>query len=145
MDIKSLYHDTLITVEEIAVGDNEIFTGAGISMKGYEGAAFIVAVGDYEAGTYTFKLQCSTTSAFTDAADLEGSSYTFATITTANTNVKIVDIQRPPEEYVRAILTIPNLTSTTQPAAIIAIRYGARILPQTNTGEFHQSPVEGTA
>ena len=145
MEFKSVYHDLKITVEEIAVGANEIFTGVGVDTAGYEGVAFVLAVGDYEAGEYVMKAQQDTVSTYATVADLAGTAQTFTSVTATNTNVRVLDISHPTERFVRPIVTIPNLTATTQPASIISIRYGGRIRPESNDGEYHVSPAEGTA
>ena len=142
--MKNIFHDCLVTVELIeADADNASYSGAGVDMQGFEGVAFILAFGDTESGGYTIKAQQDTTSGFGTAADLEGPSILCTTVTTGNL-VEVLDIYQPQERYVRAVVAVPNLT-TAQEAAIIAIRYGAHEKPQTNVGEFHPSPSEGTA
>lgn len=142
--LKSIYHDTLVAVEITKVdADNETINGAGVDMKGSEGVAFIVVAGKGEVATWSIKAQQDTDSAFGTAADLAGTAKTFASAV-ATDGVCVLDIYQPLERYVRPVLTAPNV-NTARPISIISIRYGARVMPQTNTGEFHQSPDEGTA
>jgi hypothetical protein len=145
--LKSIYHDAAITVIDIRDADNETITpSAGVDMKGYEGVAFAVVVdGGEEVAGFSIKAQHDTTSDFSaDPQDLEGSSISFSSHAT-NEIVRVLDIGRPRERYVRPVVVVPNMASAT-PVAILAIRYNPREFPTSvHTGEFHQSPDEGTA
>jgi len=146
MLLDSIFHDTKITVQEITPADNTILTGVGVDMKGYEGVAFVIAIEDVEAGTYVAKAQSAASSTYSDAADLEGSAQTFASSDGAGAwTMRVIDIKKPLERYVRPILTVPNLTATTQAVSVIAIQYNPRSVPQSNSGEALVSPAEGTA
>lgn len=141
--LKSIYHDTLVAVEALkADADNETLTGEGVDMEGFEGVAFILVAGLGEVASWSIKAQQDSDSAFGTAADLAGTATTVATAVATNA-IGILDIYQPQERYVRPIVTVPNISAVA--AAVISIRYGARVMPQTNTGEFHQSPDEGTA
>ena len=143
--IRSIYHDTLVSVITTKVdADDEVITpSAGVDMTGFDGVAFVCVAGKGEVGSLSMKAQQDTDSAFGTAADLEGTATSFATAVAAD-GICVLDIYQPQERYVRPVLTVPDF-STARPISIIAIQYGAREMPQTNTGEFHQSPDEGTA
>ncbi len=141
--MKSIYHDCQVTVLGAQVLDANYFTGAGVDMSGYEGVAFVVGNADGSVVTgYHVKAQQDTTSGFGTAADLEGSDISFASITGIYTNV--LDINKPTERWVRPIVTVPN-TAATAVTVVTAIRYGGKILPESNTGEYHTGSAEGTA
>jgi hypothetical protein len=141
--LKSIYHDTLLAVEALkADANNETLTGAGVDMQGFEGVAFILVAGLGEVASWSIKTQQDSDAAFGTAVDLEGTATTVATAVATNA-IGVLDIYQPQERYVRPIVTVPNIAAV--PGVVISIRYGARVMPQTNTGEFHQSPDEGTA
>lgn len=142
-----IYQDSVVTVEIAkSLGDNETLTGAGVDMLGYNSVCFIMTVSGGEAGNCTLKAQQDVESAFGTAADLAGTSQTVApTISAADLGV--LDIHNPQERYVRAVATVPNLT-TPAGVSVIAIRYNAKYLPKaTNAGygEHFVAPAEGTA
>ena len=141
----TLFEDTVVSVEGFKIdGDNESITGAGVDMLGYSGVMFVAVCGKGEAAACTIKAQQDSDSAFGSAADLLGSSKAFSAAISTNGSA-VLDIYKPQERYVRAIVAVPNLTT---PAAvtIIAIKYGPVSKPTTNmAGELHVSPAEGTA
>jgi hypothetical protein len=55
-----------------------------------------------------------------------------------------LEIHTPNERYVRPLVVVPNATAAT-PTAVLAIQFNAKEIPQTNAGEVHISPAEGTA
>jgi hypothetical protein len=141
--LKSIYHDTLLAVEALkADADDETLTGAGVDMQGFEGVAFILVAGLGEVAAWSMKAQQDTDSAFGTASDLEGTATALATAVATNA-IAVLDIYQPRERYVRPVVAVPNITAVA--AVVISVRYGARTMPQTNVGEFHQSPAEGTA
>lgn len=141
--LKSIFHDTLLAVEALkANANNETLIGAGVDMHGFEGVAFILVAGAGEVASWSIKAQQDSDSAFGTAADLEGTATTVASAVATNA-IGVLDIYQPQERYVRPIVTVPNITAV--PGAVISIRYHTRVMPQTNTGEYHQSPDEGTA
>ena len=145
--MKDVYHDLKVSVIDIRDADDETITPtSGVDMQGYEGVAFVVVVdGGEEVAGYSIKAQQDTASDFSvDAADLEDTSISFSSHATDEI-VRVLDIYQPQERYVRPVVVVPDM-STATPVAIIAIQYGAREKPtDANTGEFHQSPDEGTA
>lgn len=145
--MKDVYHDVKISVIDIRDADDETITPTtGVDMQGYEGVAFAAIVdGGEEVSGFSIKAQQDTASDFSvDAADLEDTSISFSSHATDEI-VRVLDIGKPQERYVRPVVVIPDMTTAT-PVAIVAIQYGAREKPtDANTGEFHQSPDEGTA
>ncbi len=146
MDLKSIHHDALVTFSVAKRADNETLTGASVDMAGYEGVCFIVAAeqGEDVAGWAIKAQQSSDNSVADDFSDLHDTSVAFSSETTAGV-VAEVDIYQPTKRYVRPIVTVPNMATTTA-VAVIALRYGAKVTPVTQSnGEFHAYPAEGTA
>lgn len=139
----SVYHNMKVVPQAIQTADAATVNGAGVDMEGYEGVAFIAYAQKGEALSFTIKAQQDISSAFSSAADLAGTQISFATTASADAHV-VLDIYQPRERYVRPVLVAPDATSA-KAVAIVAIQYGARSRPVANTGEFHQSPAEGTA
>jgi hypothetical protein len=141
----TLYEDTVVSVEGFKINaDNESVNGAGVDMLGYSGVMFVAVCGKGEVAACTIKAQQDSDSGFGTAADLLGSSKAFSAGVSTNGSA-VLDIYKPEERYVRAVVAIPDLTT---PAAvtIIAIKYGPTNKPTTQmTGELHVSPDEGTA
>ena len=140
--VKSLYTDTKVTVQLLAVADTADLTGAALDMKGYEGVMFVAGHNDGSVVTgWHAWAQQDTTNAFSAPVDLEGSDVSSASLTGIIT--RVLDIQRPRNRWVRACVTVPN-TAATSVTVLTAIQYGNRILPETNTGgELHEA-VAGT-
>lgn len=141
--LHSIYHDVKLAIEVMKDNaDNETLTGAGVDMLGYEGVAFVLQAEEGEIASLSMKAQQDTDVAFGTAADLLGTATACAT-TVAARGLAVLDIYQPKERYVRPIVTVPDWTA--KAVSVLSIRYGGRIRPETNTGEFHQSPAEGTA
>ena len=127
-----------------ADADNETLYGTGLDMTGYRGVAFFATVQKGEAASFTLKAQQDTVSNFATAADLAGTAKAIA-IATGTDGFGFIEIKNPQEQYVRPALVCPNV-GTAKVVSIIAIRYGATYLPETNAdGELHNAPAEGTA
>ncbi|MBX7237678.1 MAG: hypothetical protein K1X65_25100 [Caldilineales bacterium] len=141
--MENLSKTAAITIEALKDADNEALTGAGVDMAGYDSVAFVVGALEGEALNFSIKAQQAAAANFSDAADLAGTATTFATTIGAK-GLAVLDIRQPAERYLRAVVTVPNATAAT-PTFCIAIRYNARTLPQTNDGELHTTPAEGTA
>jgi hypothetical protein len=81
-----------------------------------------------------------------DAADLAGAALAIAD--TADNKLLVLDVFRPAERYVRAVVTRGTADAVID--GVIAIQYGARVLPASQDAtvagiETHVSPAEGTA
>lgn len=139
----NLSTEVKVTIEALKSADNETLTGAGVDMAGYEGVMFVVGALKGESLAFSVKAQQDTSSAFGSAADLANTSVAFSTTVGAD-GLTTLDIRRPEERYVRALVIVPDATSA-KPTFCIAIRYGASVRPQSNSGELHSTPAEGTA
>jgi hypothetical protein len=141
--INSVFQDLKIDVVAIdAAADDEDVTSLAVDMQDYEGVAFIATAQKGGVAAFTMHAEQDVAANMATAADLEGTSIAFSTAV-ATDGVGVLDIKRPQERYVRAVLTCPNTAGLA--VSIIAIRYNGGIVPVTNVGEFHVSPAEGVA
>jgi hypothetical protein len=112
-----------------------------IDMQGFEGVAFVGAIGTANAGNYA-KVQQGAAANMSDAADLEGSKL----VTGDDGDSFLSEIFRPKERYVRCVVTRGASTTIGE---IYAILYGSKKKPVTHgstiDAELHVSPDEGTA
>lgn len=143
--INSIFEDAQPDAQLVKVdADNETLYGAGVDMLGYQGVVFIATAGKGEVGTVALKAQQDSDSGYGTAADLLGTSVSFATAV-ATDGFAFLEIVRPSKRYVRPALVVPNF-GTARPVSVVAIRYGKNWRPETNAdGEIHISPAEGTA
>lgn len=140
---KNPNEDLKIDGQVIKAADNETLNGAGVDMSGYEGVTFVVHALKGEALNFSVKAQQAQVSDYSDAADLAGTAVAFTTAVGTD-GFTTLTIHRPTDRYVRPVVTVPNAAAAT-PVSVVAIRYGGRYLPETNNGEIHMSPDEGTA
>jgi hypothetical protein len=145
MNFFSMYTDMQLDTQLIDIdADNETLYGSGVDMDGYDGVVFLATVQKGEAATFTLKAQQDSASNYGTAADLAGTAKSIV-IATATNGFGFIEIKNPQERYVRPALVCPNV-GTAKGAAIVAIRYGNKYLPETNSdGELHVAPAEGTA
>ena len=121
--------------------------GGIVDMANYEGVVFIAALGTLASGAVTgLKAQMGNESNLSDAADLVGTAVSMAD--SDDNKLLVLDIHRPAERYVRAVVTRGTADATID--GVIAIQYGARLLPASQDStvagiETHVSPAEGTA
>jgi len=112
-----------------------------IDTAGYEGVLFVGSIGTANAGNYV-KLQQGDNSSLTDGADLENTKV----VPGDDGDSFMVDLYRPKDRYVRAVVTRGASTTV---GDIYAILYGAHAKPtshgSTIDSETHVSPDEGTA
>lgn len=139
----SMKEDSLVTIEALKAADKESLTGAGVDMVGFGAVIFIVGALKGEALDFSVKAQQDTVSDFASAADLAETATAFSTTTTAD-GLAVLDVHNPLERYVRAVVTVPDAAAAT-PTFCVAIRYNPIDKPQTNAGELHNGPAEGTA
>lgn len=125
-----------------AASDNEAINGSGVDMQGFDSVAFIAGAYRGNVGSPTIKVQQDSDVAFGTAADLLGTSATFTTAAGTD-GLTTVEIHNPGKRYLRPVLTIPDWTAVA--TFCIAIQHNAIDEPQTNAGEIHISPAEGTA
>ena len=130
----------------VAAGQT-VQNGAVIDMANFEGVVFIAALGTLASGAVTgIKAQQGNQANLSDAADLAGTAVSIAD--TEDNELLVLDIYRPAERYVRAVVTRGTADAVID--GVIAIQYGARVLPVTQDTtvagiETHVSPAEGTA
>ena len=115
-------------------------------MANFEGVLFIAAFGTLDAGAATgIKVQQGAQANLSDAADLAGTALSMAD--TDDNKLLMVDVNRPAERYVRAVVTRGTANAVID--GVIAIQYGTRVLPAVQDtsvagSEAHVSPLEGT-
>ena len=119
-----------------------------VDMAGYDGVLFVTNAGAITgSGVQSIKAQQDTVVGMGTAADLEGSSIAIAD--DDDNQGFYLDIKRPKERFVRAVISRATQDSAFGP--IWAIQYRGRSFPVTNnvanvlTGEKWESPAEGTA
>jgi hypothetical protein len=128
-------------------GTGDTLTGSTLDMANYDGVLFIGAFGTITAtAVTTLKAQQGAASNMSDAADLEGTAISIAD--TDDNKVALLDIFRPAERYVRAIITRETANAVVD--GVIAVQYSGRVKPITQgstvaSTETHVSPEEGTA
>jgi len=90
--------------------------------------------------------QTAQNGAVIDMANLAGTAVSIAD--TEDNELLVLDIYRPAERYVRAVVTRGTADAVID--GVIAIQYGGRVLPASQDAtvagiETHVSPAEGTA
>jgi hypothetical protein len=145
IQLHTFIEDTKPSLSLVALdADNQTLSGAILDMLGYAGVVFFAVALQGENKTYGLKAQSGAAANLSDAADLLGTNVAFATTTIAD-GFGFLEIIRPLERYVRPQLVVPNVT-TPNTVAVIALKYGKNMLPETNTdGEAHADTAEGTA
>lgn len=124
-------------------------TSSAIDTLGFDGVKIYTVFGTITSGAVTsVKLQSSSDDAVADAyADLTGTSITVAD--DDDNQVTVHDIYRPAERYIKVV--IDRGTQNAVIDGVIAVLYGARVMPTTNDAstvvsrEVYASPAEGTA
>lgn len=139
----SILKNCKISIQSLKSADNETLIGAGVDMLGFDSVIFISLALKGEAGNFTIKAQQAQQSDYSDAADLVGTSVAFATAVGTDA-LSALEIHQPAERYVRPVTAVPDF-SAAKPTAVLAIQFDAKELPQSNSGELHVSPAEGTA
>jgi hypothetical protein len=145
MDFHSIFTDMQPDPLLITTGDNTTLYGSGVDMADYpQGVVFLAIIEKGEVANWTLKVQQDTASGFGTVADLAGSAKVIATAVGTD-GFGFVEVKNPQERYVRPALVCPDVT-TAKKLAIIAIRYGNKYLPETNSdGKLLVAPAEGTA
>ena len=133
----------LISLQTLKAADDETLTGSGVDTLGYAGVTFIAFALKGEILSFSVKAQQDSASNFATAADLAGTATAFATAV-ATDGLATLEIINPAERYVRPIITVPDAAAAT-PTGCIAILWGNQYLPESNVGELHYQPAEGTA
>jgi hypothetical protein len=141
--MESILKNTKLTICALKSADNETLTGAILDMTGFDSVAFVAGALEGEALDFAVKAQQGAASNMSDAADLLGTSVAFSTTVGAK-GLTTLEVHQPRERYVRPLVTVPNATAAT-PTFCLAIQFNAKEVPQSNAGELHISPAEGTA
>lgn len=136
---------TAITPTAGVAGTSDI-NGTTLDMEGFESVLVIVRMGTITASAVTsIKMQQGAASDMSDAADLAGTAQTIADDDDDETFY--IDLHQPTERYVR--LVVDRGTQNAVVASANYIQYNGSVFPVTHgtgvSGEFHQSPAEGTA
>jgi hypothetical protein len=142
-------NEVIVHSNAVAAGTSDIEPAAGIDTSGCKSVTFLIQFGAIVSGAATtVKAQQSTEvdGAVDTFADLIGSGQTVAD--TDDNKCFVVEVQKPVERYVRAVVTRATQNSTVE--AIIAIKHYTRTQSPTQGStvggsELHTSPVEGTA
>lgn len=104
-------------------------TSLAVDMQGYEGVVFVLQVGTSGSTAVTMHIESGSSSGMGDMVDMEGTS-----IVSSSTGRSAVasDFYKPPYRYVR-----PVVVATTESCySVLAIRYGARVYPTTQTTDI---------
>lgn len=129
----NLLNNTLITRVLVATADGTGTQSSDIlDMQGYEGVLFIWKLDDVDdTAVLTLQAQQDELNAAGGMATLTGTATFTAGATDADDDCLVLDVYRPTKRYVRAQGVIATANATT--AAIIAIQYGARKSPVTQS------------
>jgi len=142
---KSVKFVRAILPSEGVAGTSDI-NGATVDMQGYQSIAVIVQMGAITASAVTsLKWQQGAQSGMGYAADLAGTAQTIAD--DDDEELFYSDFHQPTERYVRVV--IDRGTQNAVVAGAWYVLYNGVLFPTTHgtgvSGEFHQSPAEGTA
>lgn len=114
-----------------AAAASTAFNGTGVDMSGWEAVLFVLNLGATD-GTIDMKAQRDDNAAFTSAVDVTGASITQIGATGDN-KLYALDVYRPSERYIRAVVTT-GAGATADQIAVDAIRYrGTGRFPITQT------------
>lgn len=118
-----------LEVSPQSIAASSAANGNGVDMQGWDGVLFVLAVGAID-GTQDMKAQSDDNSGFSSPTDITGASITQVTAT-GDDKLYLLDVWRPSERYVRAVVT-NGAGATADFQAVIAIRYrGTGIFPVT--------------
>lgn len=102
--------------------------GSILDMAGYDGVLFVALTGDVtDTAVLTLKAQQNTANSTSGMADLVGTAAFTAGASDADNKGLALDVHKPRERYVRAVLT--RGTANAAVSGIIAIQYDARRKP----------------
>lgn len=137
---------TIAITNAAGVAATTDINGATLDMSGWEGVLTIINFGVITGSAVTtIKMQQDSASGMGTAQDLLGTEQTIADDDDEKTF--FIDLYRPLERYVR--LVVPRATQNAVIGGATYIQYGAKKAPSSEgtnvSGEFHQSPIEGTA
>jgi hypothetical protein len=139
-------HVKTIRVSNAVGAGQTTITGTTVDMQGFDSVQFEVLFGAITAGgVQSIKARQGADSGMSDAADLLGTGQTVAD--DDDNKVFYIDLHEPLERYVD--VQVLRATQDSAIDGILAHLYNAKDLPITEdanvSGEFFQSPIEGTA
>jgi len=125
----SITKETKVTrVANAAAAAQTDVTSSAVDMQGYEGCAFIVAMGaiTQDAVTSAYVTQCDTSGG--QYTELDGTEITIAD--DDDNQVFVLEVKTPNERYLKCV--VDRGTQDAVVDGIIAIQYGAKVLPTTH-------------
>lgn len=132
----SLFKNIAVTrpLNSVAAGTSNQ-TSSAVDMQGYDGCVFIAHLGTLTATQVTsLKVQSSTDDGSTDAyADITGSATSAAADADSN-KMLIVDVFRPAERYLKAVVVRGTANAVID--GVTAIRYRGRKAPISQSSTF---------
>jgi len=142
---KEVKISSAITPTAGAAGTADI-NGSTLDMSTFDAVLVIVRMGAIVAGAVTsIKMQQGDASDLSDAADLAGTAQTIADDDDDKTF--FIDLVRPRKRFVRVVVARGTQNATVASAEYA--QYGWKEAPTSHganvSGEFHESPAEGTA
>jgi hypothetical protein len=142
---KAVKISSAVTPTAGVAGTSDI-NGTTLDMSGFQSCLVVVRMGTITSTAVTsIKLQQGALSDASDMADLLGTAQTIADDDDDETFY--IDIHQPTERYIR--LVVDRGTANAVVASASYIQYNPDLMPTTHgtgvSGEFHQSPAEGTA
>lgn len=146
----TLSEDTKLTrVSNAVAAGTTVVNSASVDMSGFDGVAFVVALGAITATAVTsVKVQQSSDDGVADAyADLAGTGIVVAD--TDDDKLFVVDVAHPTERFLRAVVS--RGTANAAVDGILAVQYRPKKTPTTHDAatvggvETHPAPDEGVA
>jgi hypothetical protein len=132
--------DSVLVTQELgpATAASGAKNGTGVDMQGWDGVMFVVNTGAITgAGVLDGRAEMDDNSGFNTPTNVSGVNATGSTLNAALTQISnangvaIIDVYRPSERYVRAVLT-PAVNSVLY--SCVAVRYRrAGVLPPTQS------------
>lgn len=143
--MESLLKNAKITRILVDTAAGQAATASDIlDMSGFQSVMFIAKLGDVTNGSVvTLACQQNTANSTSGMATLTGTAtYTSAANTDADDNLLVLDVVRPNERYVRAVLT--SATQNAVKNGIIAIQYNPIHAPVTQSATVLDSELIST-
>lgn len=107
-------------IAPIASAASTATNGTGVDMQGWEGVLFVLNLGATD-GTVDMKAQRDDNSSFSSATDITGAAIT-QVAGTGDNKLYLLDVYRPSERYVRAVVTT-GAGATADQLGVTAVRY----------------------
>lgn len=109
-------------------------TSVAVDMQGFEGVVFVLQVGTSGSTAITMHVESGSSSGMSDMVDMEGTSIVS---TSTGRSAVATDFYRPPYRYAR-----PVVVATTESCySVLAIKYGARVLPTSQTTDITDNEI----